>query len=82
VAAGVAAAVADGIIPAAEADGLLLIAAVWVDWVAEDAASVFENNLRATRAALEAGATGEPGVDTVLVARHAPANPFFTAVPR
>jgi 5,6,7,8-tetrahydromethanopterin hydro-lyase len=58
VAGGVADAVADDVIPAAEIDGLLLIAAVWVDWDAADEPRVYANNRVATRAALEAGAEG------------------------
>jgi 5,6,7,8-tetrahydromethanopterin hydro-lyase len=77
VASGVAAAVADGIIPADETDELLLIAAVWVDWAADDAHAVFENNARATRAALQAGVQAAPSMEAVLAARHDPHNPFF-----
>jgi len=78
VAGGVADAVADGIISAEDAEDLLLIAAVWVNPAAKDAALVSHNNRNATRKALENGATGAPPVADVLAARHAPANPFFT----
>ena len=81
VAGGVADAVADDVIPAAEIDGLLLIAAVWVDWDAADEPRVYANNRVATRAALEAGAAGAPALDDVLAARAAPSNPFFEAPP-
>jgi 5,6,7,8-tetrahydromethanopterin hydro-lyase len=79
VAGGVADAVADGVIGEAAAEGLLLIAAVWVNPAASDAALVYNNNRAATRAALQAGADGAPSVADVLAARHAPANPFFAA---
>ena len=78
VAGGVADAVADGIISAEDAEDLLLIAAVWVNPAARDAALVYQNNRTATRKALENGAAGAPPVADVLAARHAPANPFFT----
>jgi len=78
VAGGVADAVADGIISAEDAEDLLLIAAVWVNPAAKDAALVYQNNRTATRKALENGATGAPPVADMLAARHAPANPFFT----
>ncbi|MBV9381406.1 MAG: formaldehyde-activating enzyme [Streptosporangiaceae bacterium] len=81
VAGGVADAVADGIVSAGDADRMLLIAAVWVDPSASDAGLVYANNRAATRAALEAGASGAPSVADVLAARHAPANPFFTPAP-
>ena len=79
VARGVAEAVTAEVIPAAEVDDLLLIAAVWVDWAADDATAVYEHNARATRDALEAGAKRLPALEDVLAAARAPANPFFTA---
>jgi 5,6,7,8-tetrahydromethanopterin hydro-lyase len=77
VAAGVAAAVADGVVPAADVDDLLLLVAVWVDWAADDAALVYANNRAATVGALTAGAAGLPRVDDVLAARDDASNPFF-----
>src|SRR6266567_3581200 len=74
VAGGVADAVSDGIISAEDAEDLLLIAAVWVNPAAKDAALVYQNNGTATRKALENGATGAPPVADMLAARHAPAN--------
>jgi 5,6,7,8-tetrahydromethanopterin hydro-lyase len=77
VAAGVADAVAGGTVTEAEADELLLIAAVWVNPAARDAGKVYANNRAATAGALRAGAAGAPGVAETLAARHHPANPFF-----
>jgi 5,6,7,8-tetrahydromethanopterin hydro-lyase len=79
VAQGVLDAVADGIVPAAEVDDLLLIAAVWVDWAADDEEAVYEANVQATRDALAAGAEGGPAIDDLLGLRDDPANPFFRA---
>jgi 5,6,7,8-tetrahydromethanopterin hydro-lyase len=81
VAGGVADAVAAGVISAAEAESLLLIAAVWVDPKAADADLVYANNRAATQAALAAGFSGGPSLDTVLAAAAAPANPFYTSPP-
>jgi 5,6,7,8-tetrahydromethanopterin hydro-lyase len=78
VASGVADAVADGVIPPAEVDELVLIAAIWVDPAAKDAEAVYRNNRTATRAALAAGHANEPKLDQVLEARATPRNPFFT----
>jgi 5,6,7,8-tetrahydromethanopterin hydro-lyase len=78
VAGGVADAVADGIITAAEAEAKVLIAAVWVNPEAHNERLVYENNRAATRAALEAGLNGTPTTGDVLDARDAPSNPFFT----
>jgi 5,6,7,8-tetrahydromethanopterin hydro-lyase len=78
VAGGVADAVADGVIAAETVEDLLLIAAVWINPAAREAALVYRNNRAATRAALEAAQAGTPTVAEMLAARHAPANPFFT----
>lgn len=79
VAAGVADAVADGIVSEADADRFVLIAAVWVNPEASDAAAVYANNRAATKRALAAGAAGLPAIAETLAARGRPANPFFTA---
>jgi 5,6,7,8-tetrahydromethanopterin hydro-lyase len=77
VAQGVLAAVADGVIAAAEVDDLVLVAAVWVDWAADDEEQVYANNLAATRDALTAAAEGRPALDDLLAVRDEPQNPFF-----
>lgn len=81
VASGVLAAVADGVIAAAEVDALLLIAAVWVDPEASDETVVYENNREATREALEAGLHRAPDIGDLLAGRHEPWNPFFRPRP-
>lgn len=77
VAAGVAQAVQEGIVPPGDVDELLLIAAVWVSWQADDEEEVFRNNHGATHAALEAGALRRPDLNEILAAAGAPANPYF-----
>jgi 5,6,7,8-tetrahydromethanopterin hydro-lyase len=79
VAAGVADAVFAGTVPSEQVDNLVLIAAVWVNPLATDAAAVFANNREATARALAAGAgPARPEVlEEVLAARHAPENPFY-----
>ena len=79
VAAGVADAVSEGIIGEAEAEQMLLIAAVWVNPAARDAGLVYANNRTAAREALRAGAAGLPPLADALGAREHPANPFFVA---
>jgi 5,6,7,8-tetrahydromethanopterin hydro-lyase len=76
VAAGVIAAVRKGVVSEAEADALLLVAAVWVDPKADDEEAVYSHNTDATLAALVAGRDGTPLVADVLAAGE-PANPFF-----
>jgi 5,6,7,8-tetrahydromethanopterin hydro-lyase len=77
VAQGVLEAVADGIVPAAEVDDLLLIAAVWVDWAAEDEEAIYSGNLRATWDALGSAVEGRPAIEELLALRAQPENPFF-----
>jgi 5,6,7,8-tetrahydromethanopterin hydro-lyase len=79
VAGGVADAVSEGIVSADDADRSLIIAAVWVNPAARDADKVYANNRTATREALRAGVEGMPRVAEVLVARHRPFNPFYSA---
>jgi len=77
VARGVLESVAAGTIPQGNVEDLALIAAVWVDWAAEDEETVYENNFEATRAALAAAAEGRPGLEELLAIRAEPENPFF-----
>jgi 5,6,7,8-tetrahydromethanopterin hydro-lyase len=76
VAAGVIAALRKGVVSEADADKLLLIAAVWVDPKADDEDTVYANNEDATLAALINGQHASPTAADVLAA-GAPQNPFF-----
>ena len=77
VAAGVTAAVAEGLVPVEDAVDCLCIAAVWVDWAADDAAAVFSNNRAATHDAILAAVGGEPAVADVVAEVDHPWNAFF-----
>ncbi|HWB56812.1 MAG TPA: formaldehyde-activating enzyme [Gaiellaceae bacterium] len=77
VAQGVLSAVAEGVIPAGDVDDLVLVAAVWVDWAADDEDEVYTNNVAATRDALAAAVEGRPALDDLLAVRDEPQNPFF-----
>lgn len=79
ISAGVASAVADGIVPAKEVRDLLCIAAVYVNSEADDEGEVFENNRRAVREAIQAAVEETPTVEDVLALADAPSNPFFGA---
>jgi 5,6,7,8-tetrahydromethanopterin hydro-lyase len=78
IAAGVADALADGVISREEADSHVIIAAVWVNPGADDAETVFANNRLSVRTALDNGASSLPSTDEVIAARNAASNPFFT----
>jgi 5,6,7,8-tetrahydromethanopterin hydro-lyase len=77
VARGVLESVAEGTIPQGEVEELALIAAVWVDWAADDEEAVYANNVEATRAALASAAEGRPRLADLLAIASEPANPFF-----
>ncbi len=79
VAAGVAEAVAGGIVDRDRVGELVVIAAVWVNPAAEDEDAVFANNREATLTALRNGRDGAPRVEDVVAARSDPWNPFFRA---
>jgi 5,6,7,8-tetrahydromethanopterin hydro-lyase len=76
VAAGVLAALRQGVLDTEDADELVLITAVWVNPDATDEEAVYANNEAATLAALTAGRDGRPTVHDVLAAGE-PRNPFF-----
>ncbi|WP_440708050.1 formaldehyde-activating enzyme [Herbiconiux sp. YIM B11900] len=78
IAAGVADALADGIITPEQADSHAIIAAVWVNPDADDAETVYANNRLSVRTALENGSRDLPSAAEVVSARHSPSNPFFT----
>ena len=79
VAAGVTAALLDGVLPPKAADEWLAIALVWVDWNADDAAAVYANNRAAARAACQrALTTGWPSREALAAGVAAPSNPYFT----
>ena len=73
-------AVADGTIPAGEVDDLILIAAVWVDWAADDEEAIYSGNVEATRGALAAGAEGRPAIEELLGAPERAREPVLPPV--
>ena len=76
VASGVIAAVRTGVLEPAEADQLVLIAAVWVNPDATEADAVYANNEAATLAALSAGRAGLPTIRDLLAAQR-PYNAYY-----
>jgi 5,6,7,8-tetrahydromethanopterin hydro-lyase len=77
VAAGVADAVAAGVVPEEEAEQLLCIAAVWVDPGADDPDAVFANNREATRSAIVIGRAGLPAARDAVAKRAEAWNPYY-----
>jgi 5,6,7,8-tetrahydromethanopterin hydro-lyase len=77
VAAGVADAIAAGMLSEEEANTLVLIVAVWVDPAAADPGAVFANNREATRSAIVIGRAGLPVAADAVLKRNEAWNPFF-----
>jgi 5,6,7,8-tetrahydromethanopterin hydro-lyase len=77
VAAGIAQAVAEDLIPAEDVDELVIIAAVWVSWTADDEKAVFANNERSTFEAVLNAVRGLPEVDEVTAEAAEPWNAYF-----
>ncbi|NNN30770.1 formaldehyde-activating enzyme [Streptomyces sp. S3(2020)] len=76
---GIVDAVDEGLIPAAEADDLLIVAAVWVNPEVDDLDLSFRNQRAAAYGAVRAAVGGTPTIDDVLAAaKEGPANPFYT----
>ncbi|WP_330284760.1 formaldehyde-activating enzyme [Streptomyces sp. NBC_00588] len=79
---GVLDAVVAGLIPADEADDLLIIAAVWVNPAVDDLDVSFRNQREAAHGAIRAAVTGTPSVaDALDAAKAGPANPFYAPSP-
>lgn len=76
VASGVLDAVHEGIISKRDASSLLLIAAVWIDPLADSADEVYENNRLATLESLRRGQSPQ-ATSELLEARHNPMNSYY-----
>lgn len=68
--------VAEGTIPEADAEDLLIIVSVFIEWDAEDRKKVQEYNYRATKLAIERAMRGEPTVKEALAKKDSAKHPF------
>ena len=76
VAKAVADSVADGTIPADEADNLFICVGVFIHWDAADDKKIQDYNYRATKEALARAVAGEPKVAEVVAKRDQVKHPF------
>ena len=78
--AAVARAVADstaaGIIPADQADNLVLVVGVFIHWQAEDENKIFQYNYEATKNAIAAAMKNEPSAATVTKTKDTVKHPY------
>ncbi len=68
--------VADGTIPADEADDLFICVGVFIHWDAEDDAKIQEYNYKAVKESIQRAVAGEPKAATATAARASAAHPF------
>ena len=68
--------VADGTIPADEADDLFICVGVFIHWQAEDDEKIQDYNYRATKEALERAIAGTPTAAEATKQRDAVKHPF------
>jgi 5,6,7,8-tetrahydromethanopterin hydro-lyase len=76
VAKAVADSVAEGVIPADEADDLFVCVGVSIHWEAEDNKKIQEFNYRATKEAIARAVSGEPKASEVVSKREQVKHPF------
>lgn len=76
VAKAVADSVADGTIPAAEADDIFISVGVFIHWEAKDDAKIQEYNYKATKQAIERAVNGSPTAAEVTARKDTASHPF------
>ena len=68
--------VSDGLIPEDQAEDILIIVSVFIEWDAKDKKKVYDYNYQATKFALERAITGKPTVQEVLSKKDSAKHPF------
>ena len=65
-----------GVIDKKDAEDLLIIVSVFIEWDAKDKKKIYEYNYEATKLAIERAVKGEPKVDEVLSKKDKAKHPF------
>ena len=68
--------VAEGIIPKAEADKLVIVCGVFIHWDAKDNEKIKKYNYEATKQAIARAMKGEPKIDEILSKKNSAKHPF------
>ena len=76
VAKAVADSVADGVIPADQAEDLCIVCGVFIHWKAAEDAKIYEYNYQATKDAIANAMNASPSVEEVVAARETAEHPF------
>jgi 5,6,7,8-tetrahydromethanopterin hydro-lyase len=76
VARAVADSVAEGVIPAADADNLVIVCGVFIHPQAKDDTKIYQFNYEATKAAIRNAMRGEPKIQDILAKKDSAKHPF------
>ena len=76
VAKAVADSVAEGVIPADQAEDLVIVCGVFIHWLAEDDNKIRENNYAATKEAIARAMAGDPSAQKMVDGRESASHPF------
>ena len=68
--------VAEGTIPADEAENLFISVGVFIHWLAEDDKKIQEYNYQATKESIERAVSGEPKANYVVSQKDSAEHPF------
>jgi len=76
VAKAVADSVAAGVIPAKDADNLVIVCGVFIHWQAADDTKIYNYNYAATKLAIQRAMKGEPKIEEILSKKDSAKHPF------
>jgi 5,6,7,8-tetrahydromethanopterin hydro-lyase len=76
VAKAVADSVAEGVIPKAEAENLVIICGVFIHWEAKDDTKIYQFNYEATKLSISRAMKGDPKIDEILAKKDTAKHPF------
>jgi 5,6,7,8-tetrahydromethanopterin hydro-lyase len=76
VAKAVADSVAEGVIPKAEAENLVIVCGVFIHWDAKDKDKIYRYNYEATKLSIQRAMRGEPKVDEITAKKDKAKHPF------
>lgn len=68
--------VADGTIPAADADKLVIVCGVFIHWQAKDDTKIYQYNYEATKLSIKRAMAGEPKIQEILAKKDTAKHPF------
>src|SRR5438093_7183803 len=76
VAKAVADSVAAGVIPAKDAENLVIVCGVFIHWQAADDSKIYQNNYEATKVAIARAMKDEPKIDEITAKKDTAKHPF------